>query len=217
VNLYPQDAVRAALQAHHDGFAIVHHYLDVAIQEAAAQVEGRYPDLRQMHGAPFAGMVRSNVMAIAEGGHLDDTTLRIATVSNCGQHIHDREGNRYRILKRPLSQRRPGWPLSVSPPELDTLYGPLDGVNYTLEVLWSIDYSTKCLRRAVLAATAEIGSTAAIIYYEEQLPLAAPVTLEAGIDHFDGPLAGLADTDDDEETEGYGDFFDEEDEEGESS
>jgi hypothetical protein len=68
--LHPREAVLDALDVNHRGFAVVHHYLDVAVQQTAAQWEDCYPDLTDLHGAVLASSIRGRIGALGQGGQL---------------------------------------------------------------------------------------------------------------------------------------------------
>jgi len=214
--LHPSEAVLRALEVNHRGFAVVHHYLDVAVQQTAVSWEDCYDDLTDVHGATLASTVRERVRAVGRGGALRNTTLRMTTVANCGQHLYDASGRRYRILERPLSKVSPGRLLPATEPEIDTLFGPIDKLDFELAVLWSVAYKAKALRTAVLAAIADFDSQNPVIYAEEPLPPPLAVTLASAPTFLDGDAA--TDLGDNTMATGFGDLFGEEEEgAGESS
>jgi len=206
--LHPREAVLNALDVNHRGFAVVHHYLDVAVQQTAVSWEDCYDDLTEVHGATLATTVRERVRAVGRGGALRNTTLRMTTVANCGQHLYDAGGRRYRILERPLSKASPGRLLPATEPEVDTLFGTIERLDFELAVLWSVANKAKSLNKAVLAAIADFESQNPVIYAEEPLPAPLAVTLASA----PPVLADGAATDSDETTmpTGFGDLFGEE-------
>lgn len=208
--LHPREAVLDALDVNHRGFAVVHHYLDVAVQQTAVSWEDCYDDLTDVHGATLATTIRERVRAIGRDGALRKTTLRMTTVANCGQHLYDASGRRYRILERPLSKVSPGRLLPSTEPEVDTLFGMIDKLDFEMAVLWSVAYRAKSLRVAVLAAIADFDSQNPVIYAEEPLPAPLVVTLASApnVVHDDS----VTDLGDDTRLTGFGDLFGEEEE-----
>jgi len=214
--LHPREAVLKALDANHRGFAVVHHYLDVAVQQTAASWEDCYDALTDMHGATLASTVRERVRALGRRSALRSTTLRVTTVANCGQHLYDGSGTRYRILERPLSKTSPGRLLPATEPEVDTLFGTIDKLDFELAVLWAVAHKTKSLQKVVLAAIADFESQNPVIYAEEPLPPPLAVTLASAPPVLDDEAA--ADVDDTTTAIGFDDLFGEEEEgSGESS
>jgi hypothetical protein len=98
-------------------------------------------------------------------------------VANCGQHLYDASGRRYRILERPLSKAWPGRLLPATEPEVDTLFGTIDKLDFELAVLWSVAHKAKSLQKVVLAAIVDFESQNPVIYAEEPLPAPLAVTL----------------------------------------
>lgn len=199
MDLLPRDAVHDALATHYRAFAVVHHLLDVAIQETALRWEDRFPDLKDMDGSFLASNVRGMLDALRKKGPLPRASLTMVTVNNCGQHLFDGQGTRFRILERPLSQVSPGRLLPICEPETETLFGTVpSAAPYELAVLWTVNYKAKSLGKAVLAAASHIDNPRkAAIYAEEILPEPIPVTLGARPSNEDAA----------EPTEGFEDLF----------
>ncbi|NEA22188.1 hypothetical protein [Actinomadura bangladeshensis] len=171
----PQYVVRQLLDRYGLWFARYRGCLDLAIQEVGASWEPTIPDFDEVDGCVRAGDVRQRTATFIEKRwKAAGSPLKLRTVGFVGLHLYTPEGRRIRTRKFPRSART-GLKLPITPWP-DVLFGEDPSADpFEVSILWEIDFKTKSLKDAHLAAIdwKENSSGTEILYYAEEIPPAA--------------------------------------------